>query len=70
MIFIKVKDVQKNPDFTLINSNAGPGQGKLHLKTTHKFVTSLAAAALPTLLYVKDNPANLMLVEQIIEGNP
>ncbi|MBA3033535.1 MAG: PAS domain S-box protein [Gammaproteobacteria bacterium] len=27
-------------------------------------------AALRTLLYVEDNPANLMLVEQIIEGNP
>ncbi len=27
-------------------------------------------AALHTLLYVEDNPANLMLVEQIIEGNP
>jgi PAS domain S-box-containing protein len=28
------------------------------------------AAALCTLLYVEDNPANLMLVEQIIEGRP
>ena len=27
-------------------------------------------AALRTLLYVEDNPANLMLVEQIIEGHP
>src|SRR5450759_5141930 len=27
-------------------------------------------APLRTLLYVEDNPANLMLVEQIIEGNP
>jgi CheY-like chemotaxis protein len=27
-------------------------------------------AALSTLLYVEDNPANLMLVEQIIEGHP
>ena len=27
-------------------------------------------AALRTLLYVEDNPANLMLVEQIIEGRP
>jgi len=27
-------------------------------------------ASLRTLLYVEDNPANLMLVEQIIEGNP
>ncbi|MBW8458483.1 MAG: response regulator, partial [Thiobacillus sp.] len=27
-------------------------------------------AALRTLLYVEDNPANLMLVEQIIEGIP
>ena len=27
-------------------------------------------AALHTLLYVEDNPANLMLVEQIIEGHP
>jgi len=26
--------------------------------------------ALPTLLYVEDNPANLMRVEQIIEGHP
>ena len=29
-----------------------------------------ANAALRTLLYVEDNPANLMLVEQIIEGHP
>jgi signal transduction histidine kinase/AmiR/NasT family two-component response regulator len=31
---------------------------------------ALGDAALRTLLYVEDNPANLMLVEQIIEGHP
>ena len=31
---------------------------------------ALGSKALPTLLYVEDNPANLMLVEQIIAGLP
>ena len=33
-------------------------------------VKFLGKATLRTLLYVEDNPANLMLVEQIIEGHP
>jgi PAS domain S-box-containing protein len=37
---------------------------------TERMQQSQANAALRTLLYVEDNPANLMLVEQIIEGHP
>jgi CheY-like chemotaxis protein/anti-sigma regulatory factor (Ser/Thr protein kinase) len=37
---------------------------------TERALQSQKNAALRTLLYVEDNPANLMLVEQIIEGHP
>jgi len=45
------------------------------LAAEHGMAAELASqaqgnAALRTLLYVEDNPANLMLVEQIIEGHP
>jgi len=45
------------------------------LSSEHAMPTELAPQAhenapLRTLLYVEDNPANLMLVEQIIEGHP
>jgi len=47
----------------------------LHLAAGHAMPAELMPqvhenAALYTLLYVEDNPANLMLVEQIIEGHP
>ncbi|MDO9220199.1 MAG: response regulator, partial [Thiobacillus sp.] len=45
------------------------------LSAEHAMAAELAPqtqgnAAMHTLLYVEDNPANLMLVEQIIEGHP
>jgi signal transduction histidine kinase/ActR/RegA family two-component response regulator len=41
-----------------------------HAMTTELAPQAQGHAALRTLLYVEDNPANLMLVEQIIEGHP
>ncbi|MDO8291497.1 MAG: ATP-binding protein [Gallionella sp.] len=41
-----------------------------HVLPAERTPQSHEDAALRTLLYVEDNPANLMLVEQIIEGHP
>ncbi|MHB9102160.1 MAG: hybrid sensor histidine kinase/response regulator [Sulfuricella sp.] len=41
-----------------------------HTLPAERVLQAQGNAALRTLLYVEDNPANLMLVEQIIEGHP
>jgi PAS domain S-box-containing protein len=47
-----------------------PQQELSHLVLTKQLPHASKNTALRTLLYVEDNPANLMLVEQIIEAHP